>query len=82
MSDVGKMHGTFCQQPENGEMSAIEGTCPVATMAGYGTEFAAITKGRGRMSLTFCGYAPCHNPEEVMKKIKEHMDHFIIVYGI
>ena len=74
MSDVGKMHGTFCQQPENGEMSAIEGTCPVATMAGYGTEFAAITKGRGRMSLTFCGYAPCHNPEEVMKKICYDVD--------
>ena len=70
MSDVGKMHGTFRQQPDDGEMSAIEGICPVASMAGYGTEFAAFTKGRGRMTLSFCGYEPCHNESEVVKNCK------------
>lgn len=74
MSDVGKMHGTFRQQPDDGEMSAIEGTCPVASMAGYGTEFAAFTKGRGRMTLSFCGYEPCHNEEEIVKKCKYNPD--------
>ncbi|MGN1205778.1 MAG: NYN domain-containing protein [Eubacterium sp.] len=74
MSDVGKMHGTFRQQPHHGEISAIEGTCPVATMAGYGTEFAAFTKGRGRMTLSFCGYEPCHNETEVVKKCKYDVD--------
>ena len=74
MSDVGKMHGTFRQQPDDGEMSAIEGTCPVASMAGYGTEFAAFTKGRGRMTLSFCGYEPCHNESEVMKNCKYDPD--------
>ena len=74
MSDVGKMHGTFRQQPDDGEMSAIEGTCPVASMAGYGTEFAAFTKGRGRMTLSFCGYEPCHNESEVVKNCKYDPD--------
>ncbi len=74
MSDVGKMHGTFRQQPDDGEMSAIEGTCPVASMAGYGTEFAAFTKGRGRMTLSFCGYEPCHNESEVVKSCKYDPD--------
>ena len=74
MSDVGKMHGTFRQQPDDGEMSAIEGTCPVASMAGYGTEFAAFTKGRGRMTLSFCGYELCHNESEVVKNCKYDPD--------
>ena len=74
MSDVGKMHGTFRQQPDDGEMSAMEGICPVASMAGYGTEFAAFTKGRGRMTLSFCGYEPCHNESEVVKNCKYDPD--------
>ena len=74
MSDVGKMHGTFRQQPDDGEMSAIEGICPVASMAGYGTEFAAFTKGRGRMTLSFWGYEPCHNESEVVKNCKYDPD--------
>lgn len=74
MSDVGKMHGTFRQQPDDGEMSAIEGICPVASVAGYGTEFAAFTKGRGRMTLSFCGYEPCHNESEVVKNCKYDPD--------
>lgn len=74
MSDVEKMHGTFRQQPDDGEMSAIEGICPVASMAGYGTEFAAFTKGRGRMTLSFCGYEPCHNESEVVKNCKYDPD--------
>ena len=74
MSDVGKMHGTFRQQPDDGEMSAIEGICPVASMAGYGTEFAAFTKGRGRMTLSSCGYEPCHNESEVVKNCKYDPD--------
>lgn len=74
MSDVGKMHGTFRQQPDDGEMSAIEGICPVASMAGYGTEFAAFTKGRGRMTLSFCGYEPCHNESGVVKNCKYDPD--------
>ena len=74
MSDVGKMHGTFRQQPDDGEMSAIEGICSVASMAGYGTEFAAFTKGRGRMTLSFCGYEPCHNESEVVKNCKYDPD--------
>lgn len=74
MSDVGKMHGTFRQQPDDGEMSAIEGICPVASMAGYGTEFAAFMKGRGRMTLSFCGYEPCHNESEVVKNCKYDPD--------
>ena len=35
-------------------------------MRNYWTEVAAYTKGRGRLSCTPDGYAPCHNAEEVI----------------
>ena len=35
-------------------------------MTNYQQEVTAYTKGTGRLSLSFQGYEPCHNPEEVI----------------
>ena len=66
MTDIQRMNGTF-EPPEQGAHGSIlTGTAPVSTMRNYWTEVAAYTKGRGRLSCTPNGYAPCHNAEEVI----------------
>ena len=67
LTDIQKRYGEF-QPPEvEGEDSVIVGSAPVATMRDYAREVASYSKGRGRIFFTLQGYAPCHNPEEVME---------------
>lgn len=40
---------------------------PVACMRDYQKEVVSYTRGRGRLTLVFQGYAPCHNTEEILK---------------
>lgn len=69
MSDIKRMCGEFELLPEQGESAVITGTCPVSTMKTYPSEVASYTKGRGRITCSFCGYRPCHNAEEVIEQI-------------
>lgn len=67
--DIERMHGSF-QNPELSEETAIlEGTAPVATMRDYQMELNSYAKGRGRLTCTIQGYAPCHNQEEIIEAI-------------
>ncbi|MCI9073419.1 MAG: GTP-binding protein [Lachnospiraceae bacterium] len=67
MSDIQKKSGSF-EDPETiGERSILRGTAPVATLNGYQMEVNAYTRGRGRLSCRFHGYAPCHNEQEVIE---------------
>ena len=66
MTDVQKMNGT-CQPPQTeGEFCVLTGSAPVATMGGYQKEVTAYTRGRGKLTCSLQGYAPCHNAEEVI----------------
>ncbi len=66
MTDVERMCGK-CSAPEaSGDGMMLCGSAPVAKMQGYAAEFAAYTRGRGRFFCQAAGYAPCHNPEEVI----------------
>lgn len=69
MSDIKKMCGEFELLPEQGECAVITGVCPVSTMKDYPVEVASYTKGRGRITCSFCGYRPCHDTEAVIEKI-------------
>ncbi len=67
MSDIQKKSGSF-EEPETlGERSILRGTAPAATLNGYQMEINAYTRGRGRLSCRFHGYAPCHNEQEVIE---------------
>ena len=67
MSDIQKKSGSF-EDPETfGERSILRGTAPAATLNGYQMEVNAYTRGRGRLSCRFHGYAPCHNEQEVIE---------------
>ena len=65
MSDLERMGGAF-DPPEQGEtMSTLRGSVPVAQFGDYAREFAAYTKGRGRLQLRPAGYRPCREQETV-----------------
>ncbi|MDE5892023.1 MAG: TetM/TetW/TetO/TetS family tetracycline resistance ribosomal protection protein [Acetatifactor sp.] len=67
MSDIQKKSGSF-EDPETlGERSILRGTAPAATLNGYQMEVNAYTRGRGRLSCQFHGYAPCHNEQEIIE---------------
>lgn len=56
MSDLERMGGAF-DPPEQGKtMSTLRGSVPVAQFGDYAREFAAYTKGRGRLQLRPAGF--------------------------
>lgn len=69
LSDLERMHGSFEPPKLCGEYALIEGTAPVSAMRNYQQEVMAYTKGRGRLSCSLKGYAPCHDAEKVLAEI-------------
>lgn len=75
MSDIQKKSGRF-EDPETlGERSILRGTAPAATLNGYQMEVNAYTRGRGRLSCQFYGYAPCHNEQEIIESCGYDPEH-------
>ncbi len=69
MTDLTRMGAEFSQPDLIGENSVIEGRCPVSEMQNYPAEVTSYTHGAGRLSTVVEGYFPCHNAEDVIKKI-------------
>lgn len=69
MNDIQRMDGTFDPPQQQKDSTVLTGTAPVAAMRNYWTEVAAYTRGRGRLSCTANGYAPCHNAAQVIQAI-------------
>ena len=73
MTDIQNMHGNcellgeVAQADEMDEpIQVLTGSAPVACMRSYLSQVNAYSGGRGRLFLTFKGYEPCHNEEEVL----------------
>ena len=66
MADIERLHGSFDPPQNDGVTGTLTGTAPAATFGNYASELAAYTRGLGRLSCVFSGYAPCHNKEEVI----------------
>ena len=75
MNDIQRMDGTFDAPQQQGDSTVLTGTAPVAAMRNYWTEVAAYTKGRGRLSCTANGYAPCHNAAQVIEAAGYDAEH-------
>lgn len=75
MNDIQRMDGTFDPPQQQGDGTVLTGTAPVAAMRNYWTEVAAYTKGRGRLSCTANGYAPCHNAAQVIEAAGYDAEH-------
>ena len=69
MTDIQNMGGTFSSPHTSGNISIITGTAPVCQMQDYMKEVTAYTAGNGKLFCSVCGYAPCHNSEEVITNI-------------
>lgn len=66
MSDIQRMSGTFEPPSDDGDYATLAGECPVSEMRDYAMDVNAYTHGRGRLSVTFAGYRPCHDEERVI----------------
>ncbi|MBM7572626.1 small GTP-binding protein [Aquibacillus albus] len=74
ISDIQQANGTFETPNTEGEKATITGTAPVATFKQYSVDLASFTQGKGSIHLTFAGYFPCHNQEEVIERIGYNKD--------
>ncbi|WP_251546478.1 elongation factor G [Limosilactobacillus caecicola] len=68
INDIQMMHGDFqLQEPsDQQQMNIITGTAPVASMRDYATTVRTYTHGQGNLELSFAGYQPCYNADEVI----------------
>jgi len=69
MTDIEKMHGTWEIKEAREGYAVLEGSAPVVNMRNYQREVTAYTRGEGRLFLSFSGYQPCHNTDEVVASI-------------
>lgn len=69
MTDLQQMGAEFAQPGGSGDISVIEGRCPVSEMRSYQKDVIGYTHGTGRLTTFFDGYYPCHNAQEVIEKI-------------
>lgn len=74
LSDVQRMNGTFTAPENDGDTATLTGKLPVSEAMVYGKDLLSFTKGRGRINTRPAGYAPCHNPTEVIEKINYNSD--------
>jgi len=66
ITDIRAMGGEI-QPPESKDgLSVLSGEVPAAKLGDYASQVAAYTQGQGQLQLAMQGYAPCHNPEEVI----------------
>ncbi len=66
ITDIRAMCGEFEGPDADGSNSTITGLVPASELGDYASQVAAYTQGQGQLQLTLHGYAPCHNPEEVI----------------
>lgn len=69
ISDLRSMQAVFGAPEDMGSSMQISGRAPVSCMADYLTDFLSYTRGRGQLSLRFCGYYPCHETQAVIDRI-------------
>lgn len=68
MTDISQMHGS-CRPAEFREDGAVlEGSVPASELGDYAATVAGYTGGRGRLSVSWKGYEPCHNAREIMEE--------------
>ncbi len=66
MTDVSAMAGTVDPPVFSEEEAEMTGHVPASTYSGYPQMLTGYTAGRGHISASLDGYAPCHNAREVL----------------
>ena len=68
IADIQHMSGSFSAPETQGDMTVIRGIAPASEISTYSSELIRYTSGRGSLSMSFSGYKPCHNAEEIIEK--------------
>ena len=68
MTDLKNMYAVLEAPEQTDNLAIIRGHGPVATLRDYQLHVRAFTKGQGDFQVSFRGYMPCHNEEEIMQK--------------
>ena len=66
ITDIRAMNGSFSSPEDAGEMMRLEGAAPVLGLNSYMEQLIAYTHGKGRMSLSPCGYRPCKDQDKIV----------------
>ena len=66
MTDLQRMGGEVDPPETLGEGIRLTGGAPVAGLRDYASQVASYTRGRGRLTCTLRGYAPCQNQEDIV----------------
>ena len=69
MSDLQRMGGEVDPPETQGTETVLAGSAPVAGLGDYAREVTAYTRGQGRLSCVFKGYAPCGDQEKVVEAL-------------
>ena len=69
ISDVRAMNGDFASPMDSGDFMRLEGSAPAAKLANYMEELLAWSHGRGKLSLSPCGYRPCAEQEKLVREL-------------
>lgn len=68
MTDLQNL-GARLDPPEIGsDAAALTGLIPVAAMRSYQEKLISFTHGKARLSLSYAGYRPCSNQEELVRQ--------------
>ncbi|KWX86988.1 elongation factor G [Paenibacillus riograndensis] len=74
MTDIQQANGSFSPPEITGTKAVISGKVPVATFLNYAVRLAALTQGKGALSLKVAEYQPCHQPESVIALTNDNKD--------
>lgn len=67
MTDLNMLFCVISNHEIADDTASISGYGPVITLRDYQENINAYTKGLGEISVSFKGYMPCHNEDEVME---------------
>lgn len=66
MTDLQRITDDLTLSAADDTHTLLEGSAPAGALQDYATEITSYTRGQGRLSYTYMGFAPCHNQEEVI----------------
>ncbi len=69
ISDLKAMSAEINAPEEIGDTMVLKGSGPAIELQNYHVNLLSYTAGRGRLSLRYSGYYPCHNTEKVIEEI-------------
>ena len=69
MSDIEKRCGSCLIDCADENTATLAGTVSAATIWGYDSELASLSKGEASISLQFNGYERCHNEAEIIEEL-------------